>query len=291
MRIGIIYHLQELVLERINEVAGRREFPFLFTGGTALARFLLDEHRVSYDVDFFCKKGSIRGIELGDVKEALEDLGRVKVQRFEREREEDTTVEMVRFTLEPPVRFYDGSALQLKVEFVEDELAGLFEGSKMELYPNLEIDSLEGIYARKVVATLSRKTERVRDYIDLYFLERSVAPLEEFLGSYKMERVFDRLEVEDSIAKVWDAFSFMASHLERELPRVDEELKFTYYTEVGAKELKEWIREKADRIRERFGLSLPEDTRKRSGQEKEKSSESGISKRLKNLRRLFGRGR
>ena len=41
MRIGIIYHLQELVLERIkriNEVAGKREFPFLFTGGTALAR-------------------------------------------------------------------------------------------------------------------------------------------------------------------------------------------------------------------------------------------------------------
>ncbi|EDP74669.1 nucleotidyl transferase AbiEii/AbiGii toxin family protein [Hydrogenivirga sp. 128-5-R1-1] len=286
MRIGIIYHLQELVLERVNEVAGRRDFPFLFTGGTALARFLLDEHRVSYDIDFFCKRGSVRGIELGDVKEALEDLGKVKVQRFERESEEDTTIEMVRFTLEPPVRLPDGSALQLKVEFVEDELAGLFEGSKMGLYPNLEIDSLEGICARKVVATLSRNLDRYRDYLDLMYIEKETENLEEFL-----EVVKEKTGV--SPENVFESFSFMLEALRDEKYRseVDTALRDTYYTEVGAKELEEWIREKTDRIRERFGLSLPEDTRKRSGQEKERSSEGGISRRLRSIKRLFGRVR
>ena len=286
MRIGIIYHLQELVLERINELAGRREFPFLFTGGTALARFLLDEHRVSYDIDFFCKRGSIRGIELGDVREALEDLGRVKVQRFERESEEDTTIEMVRFALEPPVRLPDGSALQLKVEFVEDELAGLFEGSKMRQYPNLEIDSLEGIYARKVVATLSRNLDRYRDYLDLMYIERRAEALEEFL-----EVVEEKTGV--SPENVFESFLFMLDALKDEKYRseVDTALRDTYYTEVGAKELEEWIKEKADRIREKWRLSPPEDIQKRSGQEKERSSESGISKRLRSIRRLFRRGR
>jgi predicted nucleotidyltransferase component of viral defense system len=161
-----IYEIQNTILDTFY---GLSEFPFVFSGGTALSRYYL-QHRESEDLDFFCK----------DITLDFEYIYRIINQnlRFkgficeETERADKTgQIKYIIFVVTSP------TGISIKVDFLEDPFAGMWEPQTRKDYTAnpVQVDALELIYYRKLYSvTYGRHSlaERVKDIIDLYFLDK-----------------------------------------------------------------------------------------------------------------------
>jgi len=161
---------QKLVLDGMSKI---NNFPFVFTGGTALTKVYLDNHRRSYDLDYFGNFKIYKNFQK-DVTNVFKDID-VKIEDFR----SDTDQEGTRFDKYIVSKTINNSLVTMKVEFVEDCFNGLFKPS----YNNGWItDSLEAIYFRKIYALLSRDFNRIKDLIDLYYLHE-IQSFEEYYST------------------------------------------------------------------------------------------------------------
>lgn len=125
---------------------------FYLTGGTALAEFYL-QHRLSYDLDFFCEKEEVEP-EIVEVflKKVSSKLSVIKIKRSQ-------FLGLFSYTL-----VYKDHQ-ELKIDFNYYPFPRI---TKDLMFENIEIDSLYDIAANKLHTIFMKP--RNRDYFDLYFI-------------------------------------------------------------------------------------------------------------------------
>ncbi len=171
---------QDALLEKIfaAEEALLPGSTLILAGGTALARYHL-HHRISWDLDFFVA-GSF------DPALLLRRLRDAEVELQDPSQEAGGTF----------VTQLHGSANVgeevIKLSFVEDVFAGMFDTTR---YAVIRTEVVEGLYHRKLrtitgtgaIQSASGHVlgqgarQKARDLFDLYVLEKTVQPIDEFV--------------------------------------------------------------------------------------------------------------
>jgi predicted nucleotidyltransferase component of viral defense system len=136
--------------------------PFFLTGGTALSAFYL-RHRYSQDLDLFTLDADAfnrvplyvadGAAKLGALSDSLQTSPQFR--RYRVSRGEESVI----------VDFVQEVAPQVRKE--KNPVEGII------------VDTIEDITANKICALLSRA--EIKDYIDLYFLDRAGYPLEQYI--------------------------------------------------------------------------------------------------------------
>jgi predicted nucleotidyltransferase component of viral defense system len=161
-----LYKMQDVILDAFY---GSHEFPFVLSGGTALSRFYL-HHRESEDLDFFCKNIVLDFEYIYKIiNQELRNRGFIceEIERADKEG-------LIKYIM--LVVTFNGASL--KMDFLEDPFSGMWEPGMRKDYTHspVLVDALELIYYRKLYAiTYGRHplTERVKDLVDLYFLNEA----------------------------------------------------------------------------------------------------------------------
>lgn len=166
--------IQDTVLEAFYSSP---EFPFVLSGGTALSRYYL-HHRESEDLDFFCKNiildfeyiYRIINLYLRTKGFICEEIERADIKG---------QIKYIIFVVSP------ANGLSLKMDFIEDPFSGMWEPVMRRDYTDspVLIDALDLIYYRKLYAVTYGKqslTDRVKDLVDLYFLNE-IKPIFEMI--------------------------------------------------------------------------------------------------------------
>jgi len=174
-----LYAAQEEFLSRLgaaikNQVIGSN---IILCGGTALARCYLD-HRISYDLDFF-----VDGIF--DPEGLARQLGKSGINI------EDVQIENGGKFVNQLFGFCKIGDVRLKVSFIEDSYAEMFECSTLSIgKAEFNVESIEGLYHRKLrtvsgsgngdIPTDGRQV--ARDLFDLYLLDILIKSIPEFIA-------------------------------------------------------------------------------------------------------------
>jgi predicted nucleotidyltransferase component of viral defense system len=160
-----IYEIQNTILDTFY---GLSEFPFVFSGGTALSRYYL-QHRESEDLDFFCKNITLDFEYIHRIiNQNLRFKGFIceEIERADRAGQ----IGYIFFVVASP------TGVSIKVDFLEDPFTGMWEPQMRKDYTAnpVQVDALELIYYRKLYAVTYGKhplAERIKDIVDLYFLD------------------------------------------------------------------------------------------------------------------------
>lgn len=147
---------------------GRRSFPYVLSGGTALSRFYL-HHRFSEDLDFFCDEWTFSLPKIAGIINSL--------------RQADWTCELTGTTDAPHLLKVASYVVRwkknrpLKIDFLEDPFSGMWNpvNRPTESGVHFRVDALDQIYYRKLFvlmerASRSNKTVRIKDLVDIYYL-------------------------------------------------------------------------------------------------------------------------
>lgn len=182
-RVQKIYSEQDRILSAFKKL---KSFPFVLSGGTALSRFYF-HHRVSVDLDFFCKA-------LGFSFETIEGIVNhlIKKEKF--------TCELVGKTDRPGrlkvVAYNIGQKIEVKVDFLEDPFSGMWKPQQRKSNTGivLPVDHLDQIYYRKFYSIIEQKHRigqiyRAKDLVDLYFLHRRYRTIEKTIAYYDKNHV------------------------------------------------------------------------------------------------------
>lgn len=177
-----VYKAQDDILKSLDEL---KDFPFVLSGGTALARFYF-HHRFSEDLDFFFE-GT--------------DFSFAKVEQIIRHlRKKGLTCELTGTSDEPghlkAVSYVLGVHYPVKADFLEDPFSGMWlsHRRKTESGLSFRVDHPDQIYYRKIFSILeqwhrTKSVGRVKDLVDLYYLDRDHRPLDETLRMYRKEHI------------------------------------------------------------------------------------------------------
>ncbi len=159
-------------------------FPFVLSGGTALARFYF-QHRVSEDLDFFFEGFDFEIDIVEKTVNALRRKGLICKQTGVTDRPGLLKAVSYLFSMER----------ELKVDFLEDPFSGMWTPVKKKIAQDVEIsvDHIEQIYYRKLYAVIhagkSSRSQRVKDLVDLYYLHLRHRPVVEFLKYIAQENI------------------------------------------------------------------------------------------------------
>lgn len=177
-----LYSLQDKVLKAIYEKLAPtfKETEIVFSGGTALSRFYL-KHRVSYDLDFFLTKAFDPSL----LEHRLKMLGLpLRVTGFE-------STETFAAQLHGVLSF--SKSERLKLSFVEDVFAGMFETVLIDGVKTEGIDSLFHRKLRTIAGTGTATSlsghllgignrQTARDLFDLYVLDTTHEQIDSFIS-------------------------------------------------------------------------------------------------------------
>lgn len=136
--------------------------PFFLTGGTALSAFYL-QHRYSQDLDLF----------------TLDSEAFDRVPLYVADTATKLIASVTSLQTAPQFRRYQLSRKgeSLIVDFVREVVPQVSE--EKNRFEGITVDTLADITANKICTVVSRA--EIKDYIDLYFLERTGYPLENYL--------------------------------------------------------------------------------------------------------------
>jgi len=136
--------------------------PFFLTGGTALSAFYL-QHRYSQDLDLF----------------TLDSDAFDRVPLYIADTATRLTVSVASLQTAPQFRRYQVSRKDesVIVDFVREVVPQVSE--KKNVFEGIVVDTLDDITANKICTVISRA--EIKDYIDLYFLNRAGYPLENYI--------------------------------------------------------------------------------------------------------------
>jgi len=245
-----LYKLQNEVLSALSEFAGEHDFPFVLTGGTALVRFLLRKHyRISCDLDFFSNRFNV--FENWNKKE----LEFFLLQKFE----VVTFLNLSSSTLKMwrGVIGYENALVD--VDFVDDQFSGIFETVTLREFPNLNIETIEAIYFRKLFAVITgikneKVVDRIKDVVDLIQLD-GITPLVDFLRDIfipVLEQNAGTLNAREFLTK----FSLLHRIIDRNSVKIEEILKETLLTKLTVRDVLRWLERKLRELTQYFQQNL-----------------------------------
>jgi len=180
MAYGLLHQSQDTLLQQIftAESSLLPGSTLILAGGTALARCHL-HHRISWDLDFFADGAFDPAVllrRLRDAGVALEDPSQEAGGAFATQLHGSVNL--------------DGEII--KISFVEDVFAGMFDTTQCGVTRTEVIDGLYHRKLRTITGTGEIRTasghvlgqgarQKARDLFDLYVLEKTVQPIDEFV--------------------------------------------------------------------------------------------------------------
>lgn len=150
------------------------EFPFVLSGGTALARFYL-HHRFSEDLDFFFEG---IGLPFDKISQIMTYLKQSGIQtEFVGKTNKKYFIKVASYVV--------GNKTPIKVDFLEDPFSGMWNPSFKKNGSNLSfrVDHIDLIYYRKFFSIAEQYTKngqihRIKDLVDLYCLHHNYKKIE-----------------------------------------------------------------------------------------------------------------
>lgn len=158
---NLVYDELQIFQKKILDIFIGCDFNFSFTGGTALSLKYLDNHRKSYDLDFFGKFSE----EKEDVFESFEKkLLSESIQIISKNEVNEHDLKLLKYIVSCNINEND---VLMKVEFVEDYFYSILFSKSIG-----KIDPIESIYFRKIFTLTTFNKERIKDLIDLFHLNK-----------------------------------------------------------------------------------------------------------------------
>lgn len=177
-----IYEAQDVILSALKKI---KPFPYVLSGGTALARFYF-HHRLSEDLDFFCEEFSYSFAKIEGIVNRLRKQG-IRCELVGRT-DQVNCLKVASYTVEkiPPI----------KVDFLEDPFSGMWKPIRKTTESKLSfrVDALDQIYYRKLFSLLEQwhrgaEITRMKDLLDLYWLHKRHRSLEKTIRSFRTQHV------------------------------------------------------------------------------------------------------
>lgn len=228
---NLVYEELQIFQHKVLDIFKQLDFTFVFTGGTALSLIYLNNHRRSYDMDFFGTFSSNQDDIFADFEAKLLDSNIHIISKTNITGE----LKMLKYIVACRI---NSEEVLMKIEFVEDDFYSILYQNRIE-----KIDHLESIYFRKIYTLTSFNNERIKDLIDLYYLNNHLDILSFFNNYFK--KSFETLTNNSMTFNnqiICNSINAWLRYIFHEETRIKEELE-TYGSSTEIEEISAHIRE------------------------------------------------
>ncbi len=230
MNVEKIYLLQDKILQ----VLGKLDIPFVFSGSTPLSRAFFN-HRNSFDLQFFSEKGELDYNFLNKILKELESDFNVKSKDETKKYIFPQPVDTYR------VKVFDKEDTKkenpVEIEFLQDLFNGKFNTVNLDF--GIKLEELEGIYFRKLIDFFNNPKD-VGTVLDILVMDEEY-PLEDFFKEFQgiIEEKGFKIEQNQLYGKI----KIFKEELEKDIIKIDKELKFLGSV-IDVHHLRKWINSK-----------------------------------------------